>query len=781
MGCSLEKINKKRFIVFLFLILFLKSLLAPLNNQTIQSLLDGLRITDPVQVIFKNASKEEISRVVISRVRVNNDEEKVWLSWDNEATYTDRFHYIRELSFTIPVSLIQKGTVRIGKTIYKLSEFIPDDKNSVAKHNKLSSFTINSTNLSTKRSIIPVFNSLLNYKGDIYLLFGNILLTVFFFFVYILLKDKLSQCCDWYSISLFWMSFLVFKMLITHYDINLLFLIIIDLIIFLSSYCLYNSLSEIQYINSVNLDNKDINILAIGAIILLFIVQNQFYFFHRESTLDEGKYLIRGYWYLKNILQPYSKYDGNFYPPVYFVTIGFWQVMLERFFPLNLVIVRLFSVALIVLNVFLITKIIKRITKSIFWTIFAIFLYNLAPFAGVLYNYAHPIILVNTLLLLAFYGYLNLDRMVPVLNILFYSILYILLFFTRRNMILILPWVFIFQLVFTKKRFTVLVGTVIVSLLGIVLVFLLFPIKLLYNYANLPVIGKLLYKFDLLTREGVPGGTNIKYGNIPTWDMSTDPFWMRWRHKLWSYSNRYFLIFSMLNTFAVWLANTNNIVKKYAVASGTIFIASALLHAIGSPAPSNVFSYVHYTFSIGIIGATLGLKLTIDLFESKKNKEKLFTFILLVHVFFFFSRSVYRYYVAPYQAHHQQSIVQFSNELKKYSLSKENILVIDSYRYIAQMAVHYAGGNPEPATLNLPFAHSQPRFPSTPVPEEKYRERNRWSDEIMRRWIETEKNIVILYNDDKYATVWKPEMEKYFNNKELFYFPYIGWYTIYSR
>lgn len=761
----------------IFIVLVIKSLLTPLDNSTVQSLFDGLRIVDKISITFRGATDEELSMVTINRIRLNGDEEPIWLEKGKDATYNDSLHYIRDIRFLIPASLVRDGVVHIGKKVYRLAEH--HDDSSAKIENELLYFTLTDTNFPSTTSAMPGFSSIINFKGDLFFFSANLLLALLYYCILFIFRKWDIYWFDLFSLTIVVLSILMFKMLIAHYNLVSLFIVFVDLAIFLGAYsiCLVSCGNSQK--STLTTEKSYFWVLLI--IVVIFLFQNQFYFFHRESTLDEGKYLIRGYWYVKGLLQPYSRFDGNSYPPVYFFVIGLWQTLIERFLPLNLLTIRLLPLLLIFFNTALIVVIIKKITKSLLWTIVALFLYTLAPFAGVLYNYSHPIVYVNTLLLLAFCGYLYMEKLPAWGNILLYSSLYVVLFFTRRNMVLILPWVFLFQVAFSKTRVVIALGTVIMSSLGVAAVFLLFPIKLLYNYAGLPVIGKILFKLDILKVEDIPGGRGTTRGVTPTWEYSKDPFWMIWRHKLWSYSNRYFLIFSMLNTFSIWLANTNNSVKKYALASGTIFLASALLHAVGSPYPANVFSYVHYAFSLGIIGATLGLKLMIELFETEKSRQRLFALILISHVLFFFSRSVYRYYVAPEKAHHLQSIVRLSNTLEKYSLQDEDILIIDSYRYIAQMAVHYAGGKPEPATLNLPFAHAQPRDPDVPVPEEKYRERNRWSDEMMQRWIEDEKQLVVLYNDDKYAPVWKPVIEQHFGNRELFYFPYIGWYTIYSR
>ena len=94
------------------------------------------------------------------------------------------------------------------------------------------------------------------------------------------------------------------------------------------------------------------SIIGITFVFLLFtlVFENYFYFMHREATLDEGKYLIRGYWYVKGILKPYSRFDGNWYAPIFFFLIGTWQVLIEAFTSNSLFLIRLFPVLLIVIN-----------------------------------------------------------------------------------------------------------------------------------------------------------------------------------------------------------------------------------------------------------------------------------------------------------------------------------------------------------------------------------------------------------------------------------------------
>jgi hypothetical protein len=67
---------------------------------------------------------------------------------------------------------------------------------------------------------------------------------------------------------------------------------------------------------------------ALTACLLFAIVQLGFNVFTLDTWMDEGKYLMKGYWYMTGQVPPYSSVDPTFYMPLPFYSVG----AMERLF-----------------------------------------------------------------------------------------------------------------------------------------------------------------------------------------------------------------------------------------------------------------------------------------------------------------------------------------------------------------------------------------------------------------------------------------------------------------
>src|SRR5664280_297429 len=67
------------------------------------------------------------------------------------------------------------------------------------------------------------------------------------------------------------------------------------------------------------------------------------------TWMDEGKYLMKGFWYLTGQIPPYSEIDPTYYMPLFFYEVGFAQMLFGiGYLPGRLLMV-LFSVGCLVL------------------------------------------------------------------------------------------------------------------------------------------------------------------------------------------------------------------------------------------------------------------------------------------------------------------------------------------------------------------------------------------------------------------------------------------------
>jgi len=79
---------------------------------------------------------------------------------------------------------------------------------------------------------------------------------------------------------------------------------------------------------SRTITGRDAFALAIFAIALLYAAaQLSFNVFTLDTWMDEGKYLMRGYWYVTGTIAPYSDIDPTFYMPLIFYEDGLAQLL----------------------------------------------------------------------------------------------------------------------------------------------------------------------------------------------------------------------------------------------------------------------------------------------------------------------------------------------------------------------------------------------------------------------------------------------------------------------
>ena len=778
--------------ILLWGIFCIKAIFAPSEIEFIGNLFDGIRIVEPVRIKILSSSKDILSNTRVYRLDLLGHEHELMLYSENSGIYKENHKYWRDIIIKTKTNHINDivAEVWIGSNRVHLPATHPFVSPLQYSDSEWTEIRYINGNLDSPETIIPLFSRLLNYRGDGYFLKMSLFFAILAIAIAWLTSAYVrmsSRSIDLDYISVILCSVLVIKMIVGHFPVTILFPVVIDfLIIFmvtiyvtvLNDNCIVVT-QPMRGLGRISI----LRLLTVTILVVVFSATTLLYFFHREATLDEGKYLIRGYWYIHGDMKPYSPMDGNWYAPVYFILIGLWQHFIELFTMNSLLSNRLFSFVLTIVNTLFIIKLFKKSGIGEKWTYIGMFLYITIPFGGLMYNYTHPTVFINTLLLALALLVLQSDEYSTANIAVGSGVLYVLLFFTRKNTILIIPWIFIFQIFYSKERLKSFLLTALVYFILSFAILSAFPSKLSYVMVSLPKIKNIVYSLGILDQDSIPGPKNIIRDSVPGWNpRDRINFLKSVQLRFWSFSNRYYLIDSLLCFFALVLPKNNNKEGRYAVYTGVVFIISAVLHAIGATIPANVFGYMHYFFSYGIIAATFGLKSMYEIFSTKGlERNRILLSVLLIHTLLFFSRSIYKEYVSPYAAHHQESIKAFQRRLSEYNIYDEKILVIDTNHYIATLATHFAGGVPEAASLNLPYSHKKVRAPYVDSGRKEFEERNYWSDEIMRSWIQKEKSIIVLYNEDKYAPHWGQLIEEYFQHADMFYFPDIGWYSIYTR
>jgi len=516
----------------------------------------------------------------------------------------------------------------------------------------------------------------------------------------------------------------------------------------------------IRQLISYSNDKKKLFYSLLFLVVILFLVQGILGVLYNDSWLDEGKYLLKSYYYTTGEIQPYSGDDKTGYMPFYFYLLGYWQMI----FGFSHVSGRFLSLFLTMINLFLLFGILKKETNSKFWALLGPLFVVLHPFVMFYYTTATPYAMVSTFVLLTVFvinkEYKNIWNKALLLGI-----LYFLIYFTRRNMILFIVPVFIFQIITMKKKRTIFL-TISIFLLLSVSAFSLWGNGLANIAKSLPIVTPLIKKLIAIFQNG-----DIKIPSLYTYSRPYSLVNNGWRasfHGLINSGIRIYLIPLLFSIAAIieWGRFRSHELKKYAIL-GSLYIFLFVFHWYPTIFYCNgcIRPYGSYFYYIGII-VVIG-------YLSYKHKEKIKTgTIKCIFITLVFSITIMNMYSIG-----KDRLYYFSHPSRSYISKVKNVAdVMDRYfpdnsayiplggLYYTVHAGMYSDNRPEITMINQ--YHSYKSLNSTiTVPMEEIIRQDKevffWNDDLMLYWIRTKYDYFVV-GDGIFTDKFLPEIELYF-------------------
>jgi hypothetical protein len=499
--------------------------------------------------------------------------------------------------------------------------------------------------------------------------------------------------------------------------------------------------------------------------LLLYIVQTYVAVGYFKSWLDEGKYLIKSYFYVTGKVQAYGPEDATGHMPIFFYTLGLWQ----KIFGVGHISGRLFAVfmgALCLVTLYIISI---QIFEKHWQPLIAILLFVSTPVAVKYFSTATPYSLVSFVSLLVFVLLMYRGKLPYWSSSVLFGVLYFLLFFIRRNMIIGVFLFFIYQVLSSQdKRIVRAVITLGVFTIGLIGLLYIFPPKLGYIALQFPILSKLLYKYSVMENPYRSVGVHTI---SPLWSSpSVKSFALKsvlsnlYKYYIVRYFHVIFLVF-----VGVFFTFKKREYKHPAFFASVYFLIMSAFHFITPQrlCKSCILPYTNYFLVFGCLGAAYGVFRVTEFVKKLKFSTRMvsygiITVLVIVSAFLSIDQLGYRH-TRP-NSNYVKQVKKLAFDIDAMVPDDQPVLAIGGLPYTPQ-AIFLSGRMLELTSINQ--VHSYRKLKKGVDQAEKIETLNQlgeltlWTDEFMHSWI-TDKYNYIIVGEGQFTERWKPLVEEYF-------------------
>ena len=507
--------------------------------------------------------------------------------------------------------------------------------------------------------------------------------------------------------------------------------------------------------------------LCLYLILMVYIFQCIIYIlFGSTLWMDEGRNLIRSYWYASSQVQPYSNFDPTWQMPIWFYLNGWWQML----FGIGHISSRSFSSILGFINLLFLYKIVNLFYRNKIYGLLAVSIFVLSPHAVWQFTTSSPHALVSLINLLAFFLIFNLNKYSQWFSSTVLGLFYFLLYFIRPNMIIGIFLMLIFQMLFTSpKKLKYLITTISVFILFSILIINHFPGKFGYYTFQIPFITEMLRNIGLYDDPHYNFLNSVYHSVLGHWGAGADIELLS--SKILGLIRAFiacvvipYPIIIIFTTIALFSNKYKTIHDRSGLIASWFFILMLFGHLIGSISQTTVYaicSYTIYFIIIGCFGSIQGIKVF-----SKKiyNKQIIVCAIPFLILFQLFSniRLLLNNSLVSFQPHYLSDVKEVAAMIIPNVPVHEAILPIGGPPFYVTLGSFYAKRLFEPTAINQ-FESNKEFYNESPSNEElkQLKALGFWSDFHMKQWIENKYNYILLDQGTR-AYKYKPLVEKYF-------------------
>ncbi|MEP1577712.1 MAG: hypothetical protein ABJL33_15235 [Hyphomicrobiales bacterium] len=375
--------------------------------------------------------------------------------------------------------------------------------------------------------------------------------------------------------------------------------------------------------------------LAIISAVLVFTFWAMWTFFavvNQGSWLDETNYFLKSWWYITGQVEPYSARDGTWYLPLYFYNLGLWQLLFGH----DMFVVRLNSVALTLLNIFLLMILLRRFGVSALayapvLLVFAVNEQSMFYFSSAT-AYALAVTLQLIALNIAFSPSIGNGPVRDSLAPLAFGLALTMLYFHRINLVpmiavsICIIWVSAgkarWRYLFTFAALFILVWAILVSVWGK---------EFAYQSIRLPVLTNYLMEMGLVP-DLYPNA--FKYSVQMYYEKPVSFFDMLSRISNWADIRDWFFYFHLPAIIAAGFALVSSLVptirrRFLIILFLVLFVANSLYSAIGGTLQCSICgqAYMNYTDYLAAIALGLSIQSVAEKLENRH--QQIFSIVIL--------------------------------------------------------------------------------------------------------------------------------------------------------
>jgi hypothetical protein len=483
--------------------------------------------------------------------------------------------------------------------------------------------------------------------------------------------------------------------------------------------------------------------------ILTFLGGAALWLFLGESWLDEGKYLIKGYWHVTGRLRLYGPNDSSDYMPLAFTVPGYW----EKLFGPGPISGRILGTLLGLGTLIGLVPVARRLAPPRFADA-SLLLLALTPMVYPFFGSVSAYPVVSAASVLAIWMILSDTEEHRAWKCVAIGFAYYVLYFTRVNMIFGIALFFVYHGVRAESARLSRLGVALATTLALSLATLLsYPKQIWYVAVEFPGLSSVLRRVGLLPDRYplIERYTASHFG----WTWTTAQVQGAARAFVDGLLVQYPITLALCVT-AIVLGVRRRGWKDAGAFCGFYFLVMALIHYAGSQSycPTCVMCYAHYFYVIGALGCASALADLAELLAPLWQRNKVL-----------FAGGL----VALVLAAQAIMLRAFMKEGDVRLRGHFSLLLPDAARWVG---AHVPAGapvllmSPTPLLVEAAFLSGHPFEPTCinqwhswlditkPVPSEIRPEllrqisaQSEWTNEIMEDWLRTKYDWVIWQNE----------------------------------
>lgn len=494
-------------------------------------------------------------------------------------------------------------------------------------------------------------------------------------------------------------------------------------------------------------------------IISLYLIMSFINIVFAKSWLDEGKYYMKGYWWVTGIIKPYTADDGVLYMPFTFYLFGFWQLLFGK----GLIVSRVLP-AIVGLGCFyMVFKVGKELFKTN-WKIkslLVIYIYVLTPMA-LFYTVAVGVYSVVTFIsLVILYIILNDKKFNVWLFCFLVGGLFYTLHFFRPNMLVGIACFSLYILFKCKeKRFIKFFGSIALYLLFSIITLQLFPPLLTYISFRLPIISDIARLIP-----GFPDPFPLAVENrdfIKNEVLAGEAFYNFNRY----FFKNYFHVFMMSLVFVITLYRKKRV--NWAIIFCLFyFIVQIIVHFVGSQSycGSCIQAYTNYFYIFGCIVAVSAFKPLFFGFKKSLIMRALICCFIVVSAFYSFKNI--NYSISNFGNSYASQVATLASEIDEVVPENEKMLVIGGVP-LGTQAVFQSGRRMEITSINQNYCYIKIKGGLSESELKATMEQMKlvpfWSDEVMEEWLVFEYDYILAAHEWTREPDIKSFYERYYDS-----------------